>query len=53
MIYATGDVHGDVRRFSTDIFPEQREMTKNDYVIILGDFGLVWDWRGESKEEKH
>lgn len=53
MIYATGDIHGDVRRFSTDIFPEQREMTKDDYVIILGDFGLVWDWRGESKEEKH
>lgn len=28
-------------------------MTKNDVVIILGDFGLVWDCNGESKTEKY
>lgn len=53
MIYITGDIHADPTRLSTDNFPEQKEMTKNDYVIILGDFGLVWDWQGESKYEKH
>jgi len=43
MIYVTGDIHGDPSRLSSDSFPEQKEMTKDDYVIILGDFGLVWN----------
>ena len=38
-IYITGDCHGDYRRFSTEIFPEQYTMGKNDYVIVCGDFG--------------
>lgn len=38
MIYVTGDCHGNYRRFATEIFPEQREMSKDDYVIICGDF---------------
>ena len=42
MIYITGDTHSDFRRFSRNIFPEQKEMTKDDYVIIAGDFGGVW-----------
>ncbi len=38
MIYITGDTHGEFgRRFNTDVFPEQKEMTKDDYVIICGD----------------
>ena len=49
MIYVTGDCHGDYRRFSTAIFPEQKEMGKDDYVIICGDFGY-WD---ESKEQRY
>lgn len=47
MIYITGDCHGDWRRFSLDCFPEQKEMTRNDYVIICGDFGL---WHDTSSE---
>lgn len=42
MIYITGDTHADFSRFSTIRFPEQKEMTKDDIVIILGDFGGVW-----------
>lgn len=38
----------DYRRFRTDIFTEQREMTKDDFVIICGDFGF-WDESGEQK----
>ena len=53
MIYITGDCHQDFRRFSTRIFPEQKEMTKEDYVIICGDFGGVWSKGKESREEKH
>lgn len=49
MIYATGDCHGNYRRFAAEIFPEQKEMSKDDYVIICGDFGY-WD---ESKEQKY
>ena len=52
MIYITGDCHADFRRFNTDIFPEQNEMTKEDYVIICGDFGGVWDKDKESTREK-
>lgn len=39
-IYITGDCHGDYRRFNKEIFPEQKEMTKKDYVIVCGDFGF-------------
>ena len=40
MIYITGDCHGDFRRFSRDNFPEQREMNREDFVIVCGDFGI-------------
>ena len=32
MIFVTGDTHGDVRRFSTKSFFEQKEMTKEKYM---------------------
>ena len=51
MIYITGDCHGNFERFNTSIFPEQNEMTKDDYVIICGDFGGVWNKDEESKTE--
>lgn len=43
MIYLTGDTHADFHRLATYMFPVQKEMTKDDYVIILGDFGGVWE----------
>lgn len=52
MIYVTGDCHQEFRRFNTRIFPEQKEMTKDDCVIICGDFGGVWNKDEESREEK-
>lgn len=42
MIYITGDCHTEWNRFSTKNFPEQKEMTRDDFVIVCGDFG-VWD----------
>lgn len=42
-IYMTGDTHGEFTRFKKDIFYEQTELSKDDYVIICGDFGGVWD----------
>ena len=47
-IWATGDIHGNARRFFMEAFPEQKEMTKEDVMLQLGDFGLIWDWRGET-----
>ena len=51
MIYITGDTHIpiDIQKLSAKHFPQQKEMTKNDYVIISGDFGGVWDGSNEEK----
>lgn len=53
MIFITGDCHQDYGRLNTSNFPEQREMTKDDYVIICGDFGGVWAQNCENKQEKY
>ena len=41
-IFITGDTHGDFRRFLPDIFYEQEHMTKEDLVLVCGDFGGIW-----------
>ena len=46
MIYITGDTHGttDWEKLGTSSFTEQKYMNPdNDYVIIVGDFGGIWD----------
>lgn len=45
MIYITGDTHAhiDIGKLGEANFPEQTELTKDDYLIILVDFGFVWD----------
>lgn len=46
MIYITGDTHGmsaDTAKLNRYHFPQQKTLTKNDVVIICGDFGYVWD----------
>lgn len=52
MIYITGDTHSDFTRFTEEKFPIQSEMTKDDYIIICGDFGGVWTFEEESRREK-
>lgn len=53
MIYITGDCHGKFHKFTTEAFPEQKEMTKRDYIIVCGDFGGVWEPLEESSYEKY
>lgn len=55
MIYLTGDLHGtyDIKKLNNANFPDQKEMCKDDYLIILGDFGLIWNVDGESNEETY
>lgn len=44
-IFVTGDTHGEIDLFklTSRHFELGRELTKNDYVIICGDFGAIWD----------
>ena len=46
-IFITGDIHGEPNRFSRERFPRQKELDKEDYMIICGDFGLVWEGKIE------
>ena len=52
MIYVTGDTHADldIGKLSMRSFPQQRNLTKDDCLIICGDFGLAWD---DSKRERY
>ncbi len=42
-IYLTGDTHQNIKRFTLKNFPEQKDLTKDDYLIVLGDFGMFWN----------
>lgn len=52
MIYITGDTHVpiDVEKLNEALFPEQKRLTRSDYVIICGDFGGIWDNSERHKE---
>lgn len=50
MIYITGDCHGGFQRFGSKYFPQQKQMSQDDYMIICGDFGGLWNG---SQEENY
>jgi len=43
----TGDTHipADIHKLNKKKWPEQNEMTKEDYLVICGDCGLIWNYR--------
>ena len=47
MVYLTGDTHGELDRFKHG---RLRWLGKRDIVVVLGDFGFVWD--GSKEEQK-
>ena len=47
MVYLTGDTHGELDRFRHG---KLRWLGKKDIVVVLGDFGFVWD--GSKAEQK-
>lgn len=51
MIFVTGDCHANFHKFTIDGFPEQKNLTKDDSVIICGDFGGLWN-QTETENEK-
>lgn len=50
-MYITGDLHGyiDISKLNSKRFPQNSRLTKEDFVIIAGDFGLVWDNKNDEK----
>lgn len=48
-LYITGDTHGDFSRFRPENFYEQEGLTKEDVVLVAGDFGGVW--YGDSRDD--
>lgn len=54
-IFVTGDTHGgnngDMRKLNSEKWPEGTKLTREDYLIIVGDCGLVW-YNKESKYYK-
>ena len=45
-VYLTGDCHGqiDIKKITTDgLQARGLSLTSEDYLIILGDWGVVWD----------
>ena len=52
-IYVTGDIHARPERLGGNTFAAGKGLTKDDYVIICGDFGLVWNKDTESRYENY
>ena len=44
MIFVTGDTHGelDLAKLREDSWPKGYELTRDDFVVVVGDFGGVW-----------
>lgn len=53
MIYITGDTHGeiDIGKLTSKNFPQGKTLSKEDYVIILGDFGFIWNNECDNTEK--
>lgn len=52
-IFVTGDVHGvaeyGASRFSSRAWPLGRTLTRDDVVIVAGDFGFIWSGSNTDK----
>lgn len=49
-IFITGDTHGglDIKKLHTKNFPESKSLTKDDYLIVVGDFGI---WKDKKSQD--
>lgn len=52
MTYVTGDTHIpiDIDKLNVNNFYEQKNLTKEDYLIITGDFGGIWS--GDERDDE-
>ena len=51
-VFLTGDTHGEIDMGKVDEFAKHAAnvLTREDYLVILGDFGLVWSNPPSAKE---
>lgn len=49
-VFITGDTHGDFSRLTEGVFVDLDGLSREDYLLICGDFGGIWD--GKKKEQK-
>ena len=47
MVYITGDMHGELKRFSDR---KLKRLSEEDVLMICGDFGFIWN--GSEQEKK-
>lgn len=54
MIYVCGDVHGryDIQKLYDFANGKGKNLTKADYLIVAGDFGILWDQEETQKERE-
>lgn len=55
-LFVCGDTHGrtmDTKKISLKAWPEQKELTKEDVLVQLGDFGWIWYPFGVNKEQEY
>ena len=51
LIYVTGDTHAVIERFSEKYIPGESTWTKDDYLIVCGDFGMIFLDNDEEREK--
>lgn len=52
MIYVTGDTHGGIDMKKLVSHTVNQMIKKDDYLIICGDYGFIYDYKKESRKEK-
>lgn len=59
MVFLTGDCHADIdygklkkENFAYNSHYEWDELTRDDYLIVLGDFGVIWSQKPDELEKK-
>ena len=50
-VWVTGDVHGsyDIDKLSGRAWPEGRRLSRQDLLVVCGDFGMPWDGSNEER----
>lgn len=54
-IWITGDIHSNIHRFDASVFTEQMYMSsqEDNYIIICGDAGFLWETSNNKEEERN
>ena len=54
MIFVCGDTHmfSDIEKLESYMWDNRIKLTKDDYLIVLGDFGLIWYLKNDPDEKE-